>query len=108
MRDVGRARGFFDEYGLKPKVRTTEIGADRIYGFEFVKILGLTIIAGRICHHNTLRYPIAVLLTYAAASLGFTRGIGKWIEILPGHCPRRIFGVVEDFNYTSFKTNVER
>src|SRR5882724_8789355 len=84
----------------------------RFTDFEFVKTLGLKIIAGR---DLSSQYPTdtlsAVLINRTAAgSLGFTpeAAVGKWIRnAMRDSARRRIVGVVEDFNYTSLKQNIE-
>ena len=80
--------------------------------FEFVTTLGLKIIAGRdFTSQDPTDTLSAVLINRtAAASLGFTPkgAIGKWIRnTLKDLARRRVVGVVEDFNYTSLKQNVE-
>jgi len=110
----GEPGGFFDEYGFEAEGQDNrKLGARTEFtDFEFVKILGLTIIAGR---DLSSQYPTdtlsAVLINRtAAASLGFTpkEAIGKWIRNTSRDTVRRrIVGVVEDFNYTSLKQNVE-
>ncbi|HEY8733204.1 MAG TPA: ABC transporter permease [Puia sp.] len=110
----GEPGGFFDEYGFEAEGQDNrKLGARTEFtDFEFVKILGLTIIAGR---DLSSQYPTdtlsAVLINRAAAaSLGFTpkEAIGKWIRNTSRDTARRrIVGVVEDFNYRSLKQNVE-
>ena len=110
----GEPGGFFDEYGFEAEGQN-----DRKWGarteftdFEFVNTLGLKIIAGR---DLSSQYPTdtlsAVLINRtAAASLGFTpkEAIGKWIiNLFRDTARRRVVGVVEDFNYTSLKQNIE-
>jgi putative ABC transport system permease protein len=76
--------------------------------FEYVKTLGLKIIAGR---DFSAAYPTdstrAVLINRTTATqLGYTPGqaIGKWLKnIAADSVPRTIVGVVEDFHFSSLK-----
>jgi putative ABC transport system permease protein len=80
--------------------------------FEFVKTLGLKIIAGR---DFSASYPTdttdAVLINKTAASkLGWApeQAVGKWIQnTIRDTAKRRIIGVVADFNFESLKSNIE-
>jgi putative ABC transport system permease protein len=80
--------------------------------FEYVKALGLKIIAGR---DFSSRYPTdtmgAVLINRtAAARLGFTpeQAIGKWIKnTVRDSDRRRVVGVIEDYNFLSLKENID-
>lgn len=80
--------------------------------FEFVKTLGLKVIAGR---DFSASYPTdttdAVLINKTAATkLGWTpqEAIGKWIQnTIRDTAKRRIIGVVADFNFESLKSNIE-
>ncbi len=84
----------------------------RYADFEFVKTLGVKIIAGRDLSSG---YPTdtlsAVLINRTAATdLGFTpqEAIGKWMRnTIRDSARRRIVGVVEDFNFVSLKENIE-
>jgi putative ABC transport system permease protein len=80
--------------------------------FEYVKTLGLKIIAGR---NFSSQFPTdttgsALVNRTAAAKLGLTpkQAIGKWIKNpIRDKERRRIVGVVEDFNFLSLRENVE-
>src|SRR5882724_4088411 len=110
----GEPGGFFDEYGFEAEGQNNKIWGARteFADFEFVNTLGLKIIAGR---DLSSQYPTdtlsAVLINRTtAASLGFTpqQAIGKWIRNTSRDTARRrVVGVVEDFNFTSLKQNVE-
>jgi putative ABC transport system permease protein len=110
----GEPGGFYDVYTFKAEGKNDEVTQLRTEyaDFEFVKTLGLKIIAGR---DLSSQFPTdtadAVLINRAAAAkLGWTpdQAIGKWIKnsIRDDH-NRRIAGVVEDFNFLSLKENVE-
>ena len=109
----GEPGGFFDVHmfdveGHDEKWRSRTEFAD----FEFVKTLGLKIIAGR---DFSPQYPTdttdAVLINRtAAAKLGWTpeQAIGKWIQNTVRDNERRtVIGVIEDFNFLSLKENMD-
>jgi putative ABC transport system permease protein len=109
----GEPGGFFDEHTFEAEGRDNKIWKSRteFADFEFVKTLGLKIIAGR---ELSSQYPTdtisAVLLNrMAATDLGWTpeQAIGKWIKnTVRDSLRRRVVGVVENFNYTSLKENI--
>ena len=80
--------------------------------FEYVKTLGLKIIAGRDFSGS---FPtdtaVATLINRTAAKkLGWTpeQAIGKWIRnTVRDTLNRQIVGVVEDFNFLSLKENMD-
>jgi putative ABC transport system permease protein len=80
--------------------------------FEYVKTLGLKVIAGR---DLSSQFPTdttdAVLINRTAASmLGYTpeQSIGKWIRNrIRDSTRRRVVGVVEDFNFLSLKDKMD-
>jgi putative ABC transport system permease protein len=110
---TGEPGGFFDQFAFAAEGQgdKTWMARTEYADFEFVKTIGLRIIAGR---NLSAQYPTdsssAVLINrMAAASLGFTpqQAIGKWIKNeVVDKSPRRIVGVVEDFNYTSLKESI--
>jgi len=110
----GEPGGFFDLYSFEVEGQGKKAWNARteFADFEFVKTIGLTIIAGR---DFSAQYPTdttsAVLINrMAAQSLGYTpqQAIGKWVRNEDqDSLPRRIVGVVENFNYTSLKENIE-
>jgi putative ABC transport system permease protein len=76
--------------------------------FEYVKTLGLKIIAGRdlSSQYGTDTLQAALINRKAATQLGWTpeQAIGKWIRnTIRDEQRRRIVGVVEDFNFRSLK-----
>jgi putative ABC transport system permease protein len=104
--------GFFDGQTFDVEGQTEKWNANTEFAdFEFVKTLGLKIIAGR---DFSSQFPTdtteAVLINKtAAAKLGWTpqQAIGKWIFNSTGDSnKRRIIGVVDDFNFQSLKQNV--
>lgn len=109
----GEPGGFFDGQmfeveGHTEKQRSRSEFAD----FEFVKTLGLTVIAGRdLSPDYSTDSTAAVLINRtAAASLGWTpeQAIGKWIRnTIRDNERRQIVGVVADFNFLSLKETIE-
>lgn len=110
----GEPGGFHDfhnfeaegDHGTELKLRT------EFADFEYVKTLGLKLIAGR---DLSSQYPTdttdAVLINRTAATtLGYTpeQAIGKWIKNMIRDSTRRtIVGVVEDFNFLSLKDKMD-
>jgi len=109
----GEPGGFFDGYTFDVEGHSEKWHARTEFAdFEFVKTLGLKIIAGR---DFSASFPTdtasAVLINKtAAANLGWApeQAIGKWIENkVRDTTKRRIIGVVADFNFQSLKSNIE-
>jgi putative ABC transport system permease protein len=110
----GAPGGFFDQYMFEAEGQNGRIWKARteFADFEYVKTLGLKIIAGRDLSSD---YPTdtssSVLINRTAAiDLGYKPGeaIGKWIRnTLVDSARRQIVGVVEDFNYRSLKEQIE-
>lgn len=109
----GEPGGFFDSQvfdveGHNDKWNSRTEFAD----FEFVKTLGLKIIAGR---DFSAQFPTdttqAVLINKTAASkLGWApeQAVGKWIQnTVMDNAKRRIVGVIDDFNFLSLKENMD-
>ena len=109
----GEPGGFFDVHmfdveGHNEKWRSRTEFAD----FQFVKTLGLKVIAGR---DFSPEYPTdttdAVLINRtAAANLGWTpeQAIGKWIKnTVRDNKKRTVIGVIDDFNFLSLKENMD-
>jgi putative ABC transport system permease protein len=109
----GEPGGFFDGQMFDVEGHPEKWNASTEYAdFEYVKTLGLKIIAGR---DFSAQFPTdttdAVLINKtAAAKLGWTpqQAIGKWIfnTVRDGN-KRRVIGVVDDFNFKSLKQNVD-
>ncbi len=106
----GEPGGFHDSYGFeaegKPGGRL--LLNTEYTDFDYVKTLGLTVIAGR---DFSSAFPTdtahaAIINHSAAMKLGYTpqEAVGKWIKNLTRDTIRRsIVGVVEDFHYMSLK-----
>lgn len=109
----GQPGGFFDGHVFDVEARSERWNARTEFAdFDFVKTLGLKMIAGR---DFSAAFPTdttdAVLINKtAAAKLGWTpeQAIGKWIQnTVRDNAKRRIIGVVEDFNFQTLKENIE-
>jgi putative ABC transport system permease protein len=110
----GEPGGFFDDHVFQVEGRGDKVWQSRteFADFEYVKTLGLKVIAGR---DFSPQYPtdsmLSVLLNRKAAEdLGFTpqQAVGKWIlNTSRDNQRRRIVGVVENFNFASLKENIE-
>jgi putative ABC transport system permease protein len=109
----GEPGGFFDEYTFNVEDQNRQLQARTEFAdFDFVKTLGLKIIAGR---DFSAEFPTdtngAVLINKTAATkLGWTpqQAIGKWIfSTLRDTSKRRIIGVVNDFNFQSLKQDID-
>ncbi|WP_018611155.1 ABC transporter permease [Segetibacter koreensis] len=109
----GEPGGFFDSHMFDVEGHNEKWNARTEFAdFEFVKTLGLKIIAGR---DFSAQFPTdttdAVLLNKTAASkLGWEpeQAIGKWIHnTVRDSAKRRIIGVVDDFNFLSLKENMD-
>ncbi|MFC0771786.1 ABC transporter permease [Terrimonas alba] len=109
----GEPGGFFDGQMFDVEAHAERWNARTEFAdFEFVKTLGLKIIAGR---DFSSQFPIdttdAVLINKTAATkLGWTpqEAIGKWIfNTVRDKNKRRIIGVVDDFNFQSLKQDID-
>jgi putative ABC transport system permease protein len=110
----GEPGGFHDRHGFEAEAKPGEklLFNTEFADFEFVKSLGLKIIAGRDLSPD---FPTdsmqAVLINRSAATnLGYTpeQAIGKWIKNISRDSLRRtIVGVVEDFHFASLKEQIE-
>jgi putative ABC transport system permease protein len=98
----------FDVEGQNEKFKSRTEFAD----FEFVKTLGLKIIAGRNFSPQfaTDSADAALINETAAKKLGFTpqQAIGKTIKnAIRDSTTRRIIGVIKDYNFLSLKENMD-
>ncbi|MBD1392277.1 ABC transporter permease [Mucilaginibacter glaciei] len=80
--------------------------------FEYVKTVGLKIVAGRDFspQFSTDTTEAALINETAARKLGFTpnQAVGKWIKnTVRDSLKRRIIGVVKDYNFLSLKENMD-
>ncbi len=105
--------GFFDGHMFDVESHNEKCNSRTEFAdFEFIKTLGLKIIAGR---DFSPQFPTdttdAVLINRtAAAKLGWTpeQAVGKWIQnTVRDSAKRTIIGVVEDFNFLSLKENMD-
>jgi putative ABC transport system permease protein len=106
--------GFFDEFSFEVEGQDNKLwkGRTEYADFDFVKTLGLKIIAGRdlSSQYSTDTTSAVLLNRMAAGALGWIpqQAVGKWIKnTLRDSSRRRVVGVVEDFNYTSLKEKIE-
>lgn len=108
----GEPGGFFDTQMFEVEGHPEKWPANTEYAdFEYVKTLGLKIIAGRdLSPQFSTDTTDAVLINRtAAAKLGWKpeEALSKWIRnTLRDDKKRRIVGVVEDFNFLSLKENM--
>jgi putative ABC transport system permease protein len=109
----GEPGGFFDAHMFDVEGHNEKwISRTEFADFQFVKTLGLKVIAGR---DFSPEYPTdttdAVLINRTAASkLGWTptQALGKWIQnTVRDNKKRTVIGVVDDFNFLSLKENIE-
>lgn len=109
----GEPGGFFDGHVFDVEGRNERWNARTEFAdFDFVKTLGLKIIAGR---DFSAGFPTdttdAILVNKtAAANLGWTpeQAVGKWMQnTVRDSGKRRIVGVVDDFNFQTLKENID-
>jgi len=109
----GEPGGFFDAHVFDVEGRSERWSARTEFAdFDFVKTLGLKMIAGR---DFSAGFPTdtteAVLVNKTAvANLGWTpqEAVGKWIQnTVRDSGKRRIVGVIDDFNFQSLKENID-
>lgn len=109
----GEPGGFFDGHMFDVEGHTERWQARTEFAdFEFVKTLGLKIIAGRdFSPQFATDTTDAILINKTAATkLGWTpeQAIGKWIQnTVRDNNKRRVIGVVDDFNFQSLKENID-
>jgi putative ABC transport system permease protein len=106
----GEPGGFHDIYSFQSESKPTEklMLNTEFADFEFVKTLGLKIIAGRDFspQFRTDSSESVIINRTGATFLGYTPelAIGKWIlDIQRDSLRRHIIGVVEDYHYLSLK-----
>jgi putative ABC transport system permease protein len=110
----GEPGGFFDLQAFKAENKNDEVFKFRseYADFEFVRTLGLKIIAGR---NFSSSFPTdtanSLLINRTAASLlNWTpeQAIGKWMKnTVRDSANRRIVGVIEDFDFLSLKQKMD-
>lgn len=109
----GEPGGFHDGYSFEAESKPGEklVFNTEFADADFVKTLGLKIIAGRDLSANfqTDSLEATLINRNAAMKLGYTpeQAIGKWIKnISRDSLRRRIVGVVEDYHYVSLKSPI--
>lgn len=109
----GEPGGYFDQHMFDVQDQNERwIARTEFADFEFIKTLGLKIIAGR---DFSAQFPTdttnaVVINKTAATKLGWTpqQVIGKWIQnTIRDDAKRRIIGVVADFNFQSLRDDIE-
>ncbi|MFT3911708.1 MAG: ABC transporter permease [Ferruginibacter sp.] len=111
----GEPGGFHDVHSFETEARPGEkfLFDTEFSDFEFVKSLGLKIIAGR---DFSARFPTdstnSILINRTVATkLGYTnpeQAIGHWINnVNRENSKRTIVGVVEDYHFVSLKESIE-
>lgn len=109
---TGEPGGFHDNYSFEAEGHPGEklMYNTQFADFEFVKTLGLKIIAGRDFSPAFITDSTnSVLINHTAATnMGYTPGqaVGKWINITGSKERRTIVGVVEDYHFTSLKNAI--
>ena len=109
----GEPGGFFDTHTFEVEDQQEMFKSRTEFAdFEYVKTLGLKIIAGRDFSPQFATDTLeAVLLNRTAAkNLGYTpdQAIGKWLKNpVRDSLRRKIVGVIEDFNFLSLKENMD-
>jgi putative ABC transport system permease protein len=107
----GEPGGFHDKYSFETEGKPEEklLLNTEFTDLDFVKTLGLKIIAGRDLSAGfvTDSAQSVIINRNAAAALGYNspeQAVGKWVKNISRDSLRRtIVGVVEDYNYASLK-----
>jgi putative ABC transport system permease protein len=106
----GEPGGFHDSYSFEAQADPTQkfMFSTEFTDLDFVKTLGLKIIAGRDFSQSfgTDSAQAVLINRYAATKLGYdpAQAVGKWIRNINRDSLRRtIVGVVEDYHYASLK-----
>ena len=109
----GEPGGFHDMYMFQSESKPDQkiLINTEFADFEFVKALGIKMLAGR---ELSSSFPTdsagSVLINHTAATfLGYSpeQALGKWIRNIQGDgLQRRIVGVVEDFHFSSLKEKI--
>jgi putative ABC transport system permease protein len=109
----GEPGGFHDMYMFQSETKPDQkiLINTEFADFEFVKALGIKMLAGR---ELSASFPTdsagSVLINHTAATfLGYSpeQALGKWVRNIQGDgLQRRIVGVVEDFHFSSLKEKI--
>jgi putative ABC transport system permease protein len=109
----GEPGGFHDMYNFEAEAKPGEkpMFNTEYSDFDYIKTLGLKIIAGRDFSKSfgTDSLQSVIINRSAASQLGYTpeQAIGKWVKnIMRDSVRRSIVGVVEDFHYASLKEQI--
>lgn len=109
----GEPGGFHDGHGFEAEALPGQklLLNTEFTDFEYVKTLGLKIIAGRdLSPEFSTDTTSSVLINRSVATkLGYTpdQAIGKWIKnISRDHSKRTIVGVVEDYHFASMRSQI--
>jgi putative ABC transport system permease protein len=109
----GEPGGFYDIFSFDAEGQREQFKPRTEFAdFDYVKTLGLKVIAGRDFspQFKTDTTQSVLINRTAAAKLGFTpnQAVGKWIQNrFRDSSKRRIIGVLEDFNFLSLKENMD-
>lgn len=109
---TGEPGGFHDNYSFEAEGHPGEklMFNTQFADFEYVKTLGLKIIAGRDFSPAFITDSTSAVLINrtAAKQLGYSphQAVGKWINITGVKEQRTIVGVVEDYHFTSLKNAI--
>ncbi len=110
----GEPGGFYDMHSFESEAKPDEkmLFNTEFADFEFVKTLGLKIIAGRdfSAQFKTDSTQAVLINRSAATKLGYApeQAIGKWIKNVTRDSLRRnIVGVIEDFHFRSLKDEIQ-
>jgi putative ABC transport system permease protein len=109
----GEPGGFFDIHSFEVEGQQELFKSKTEFAdFEYVKTLGLKIIAGRNFSPNfaTDSTDAVIINQTACKKLGYTpeQAVGKWIRnTVRDDNRRRIVGVIKDFNFLSLKENMD-
>jgi putative ABC transport system permease protein len=107
----GEPGGFFDGMGYHVEGKNDIWQARTEFAdFDYVKTLGLKVIAGRDFGQHSDSAASVIINQTAAAELGYTpdQAVGKWLmntERDTAH--RRVIGVVADFNFLSLRDKMD-
>lgn len=110
----GEPGGFHDGHGFEAEAmpgQKLQFNTE-FTDFEFVKTLGLKIIAGRDLspQYSTDTTKSVLINRSAATKLGYSpeQAIGKWIKnVTRDNLQRTIVGVVEDYHFVSLRNKIE-
>ena len=110
----GEPGGFHDGYSFESEGKPGEklLFRTEYADFDFVKTLGLNVVAGRdfSASFKTDSLQAALINRTAANILGYSpeQAVGKWIKnLVDDSVSRRVIGVVEDYHFSSLKDKIE-